>query len=196
MSSPTAGETPRLIQPRRLADDRGWLEESYNAKRFADLGVPRAFVQDNHVCNIAAFTVRGLHAQAPPHDQAKLVRCLAGAILDVAVDLRAGSPTYGKWCGAELSSENGAQLYVPAGFAHGYLTLVPETHVAYKLSAHHAPHAELGLAWDDPAIAIPWPLAGAAPHLSNKDRAWPPLDRLASPFAFDGAAAPVGWLDR
>jgi dTDP-4-dehydrorhamnose 3,5-epimerase len=131
-------------------------------------------------------TLRGIHFQTPPHAQAKLVRCLKGRIWDVAVDLRAGSPSYGRWVAAELSAAGGEQLYIPAGFGHGFLTLEPETEVAYKVDAFYAPECDGGIAWDDPDLAIPWPLCGAAPELSDKDARLSPLKDFVSPFAYDG----------
>ena len=189
--------TPRLLETRRLADARGWFAETWRADRLARAGSAVAFVQDNEVCSRRAHTLRGLHAQRPPAAQAKLVRCLAGAIWDVAVDLRAGSPSHGRWVAAELSARNARQLYVPVGFAHGYLTLRPDTIVAYKVSHVHAPELEIGLPWDDPDLAIAWPLAGAQPVLSPRDRRWPPLAALESPFPFAGdALAASGRLEQ
>ena len=154
---------------------------------FADLGIAATFVQDNHSLSRPAHTLRGLHFQTPPHGQAKLVRCVRGRIFDVAVDLRRGSPTYGQWVGAELTADNGRQLFVPVGFAHGFLTLEPDTEVMYKCSALYAPAHDAGVRWDDPAIGIAWPLpAGVAPELSAKDRVQPLLADFDSPFAYDG----------
>lgn len=139
-------------------------------------------------------TVRGIHFQAPPHAQAKLVRCLRGRILDVAVDLRAGSPTYGRWLGAELDPDNGEQLFIPVGFAHGFMTLEPDTEVAYKVSAFYEPGAEGGVRWDDPDLAISWPTPPSGAELSPKDRDLPALASLVSPFRFDGGVplGPIG----
>ncbi len=175
----------KLIKPARFRDGRGWFSETWSRARYAELGVDADFVQDNHSLSREAGTLRGLHWQAPPFAQAKLVRCVAGAIWDVAVDARVGSPSFGRWVAAELSADNGHQLFVPVGFAHGFVTLRPDTQVEYKVSAPYASQAEGGAAWDDPALAIPWPLDGA-PTLSAKDRALPPLAGAASPFADDG----------
>jgi dTDP-4-dehydrorhamnose 3,5-epimerase len=174
------------IVPKRFADARGWFAETYQRDRFQAAGVDADFVQDNHSYSAPAFTLRGVHFQTPPHAQAKLVRCLRGRIWDVAVDLRAGSPTYGQWLSAELTAERGEQLYVPAGFGHGFLTLEPDCEVAYKTSAFYAPASDSGIAWDDPDLAIAWPLAGEAPQLSDKDARLPALKDFVSPFAYDG----------
>ena len=161
--------------------------EVYNERTFAEAGIACRFVQDNHSLSVPAFTLRGLHFQTPPHAQDKLVRCLRGRIFDVAVDLRAGSPTYGLWVGAELSADNGHQLFVPVGFAHGFLTLEPDCEVTYKVSDVYAPACDGGLRWDDPTIAIDWPLpASIRPELSSKDAALPPLADWRSPFPYDG----------
>lgn len=130
--------------------------------------------------------IRGLHFQRPPSAQAKLVRCVRGAIWDVAVDIRRGSPTYGRWVAAELSAETGEQFYVPVGFAHGFVTLQPNVEVEYKLSDFYDPDAESGVIWNDPTLAISWPLDGRPPIVSDKDRQLPTLAALESPFSFDG----------
>ena len=177
----------RLIKPKRFGDERGWFVEVYNQAAFAAQGMTMAFVQDNHSLSRPAFTLRGLHFQTPPHGQDKLVRCVAGRIFDVAVDVRRGSPTYGKWVGVELSADNGHQLLVPVGFAHAFLTLEPDTQVCYKGSARYAPANDGGLRWNDSEIGIDWPMpAGAAPLLSPKDEALPMLRDFDSPFAYDG----------
>lgn len=177
----------RLIVPRRFGDDRGWFTEVYSEKTFPDLGIPDRFVQDNHSLSVPVGTLRGLHFQTPPHGQAKLVRCIRGRIFDVAVDVRRGSPTYGKWVGAELSAENGHQLYVPVGFAHGFVTLEPSTEVTYKVSDFYAPANDGGIRWDDPTIGLDWPLpAGVTPMLSPKDEKLPLLADFDSPFEYDG----------
>lgn len=184
----------RLIRPKRFEDARGWFCETYSTGAFARLGIPDVFVQDNHSLSRPVGTVRGLHFQTPPAGQAKLVRCVRGRILDVAVDVRAGSPTYGRWVAAELSAENGHQLFVPVGFAHGFATLEPDTEVAYKVSALYAPACDGGIRWDDPALGIDWRLpAGVAPVLSPKDAALPLLAEFDSPFAYDGV--PLAPLD-
>ena len=171
-----------LVTPKRHGDARGFFSETFRADAFAEAGIPGPFVQDNHAYSQQPGVLRGLHFQKPPHAQAKLVRCTQGAIYDVAVDIRQGSPTYGRYVGAELSAENGAQLYVPEGFAHGYLTLTPDCHVQYKTSAYYAPETEGGLAWDDPELAIDWPIKGLDIILSEKDKILPSLSALAPIF--------------
>ena len=184
---------PKLIRVRRFRDDRGWFSESYNARRFSEAGVTDTFVQDNHSFSAPRGTLRGLHFQLPPHAQAKLVRCVAGAIWDVAVDIRAGSPTRGRWVGAELTAEGGEQLYIPTGFAHGFVTLTADAQVAYKSSDFYAPESEGAIRWDDPDLAIDWPLPGGTPTLSEKDAAAPLLASLTANFAYDGD--PLGTLE-
>lgn len=177
----------RLIRPTRHGDARGWFTEVYNEATFAASGITCRFVQDNHSLSQPAFTLRGLHFQLPPHGQDKLVRCTRGRIFDVAVDLRSSSPTYGRWVGAELSADNGHQLFVPVGFAHGFLTLEADCEVQYKCSASYAPAHDAGVRWDDPDIAIAWPLSpGVTPELSAKDKAQSLLAEFRSPFPYDG----------
>ncbi|WP_426123877.1 dTDP-4-dehydrorhamnose 3,5-epimerase [Pararhizobium sp. PWRC1-1] len=176
-----------LINPKRFGDDRGWFTEVYSTKKFSDIGIADEFVQDNHSLSVPVGTLRGLHFQTPPYGQAKLVRCIRGKIFDVAVDLRRGSPSYGKWVGAELSAENGRQLYIPVGFAHGFLTLEPSTEVTYKVTDFYAPANDGGIAWNDQQVNIDWPLAdGVEPLLSPKDENQPLLSAFDSPFAYDG----------
>ena len=175
-----------LIKPRRFADERGWFSETYKRKAAAEAGFPEEFVQDNHSLSRPAGTLRGLHFQTPPHAQAKLVRCLAGRIMDYAVDVRRGSPTYGRWVSAELTAANGWQLYVPVGFAHAFLTLEPDTEVAYKVSDYYAPECDGGIRFDDPQIGITWPVPADQLVLSSKDTGLPPLSQFDSPFAYDG----------
>jgi dTDP-4-dehydrorhamnose 3,5-epimerase len=174
-----------MIGPDRFGDHRGFFSETYSQRAYAELGISESFVQDNHSLSTEIGTVRGLHFQAPPAAQAKLVRCGRGAIFDVAVDIRKGSETYGKWVGCELSAENGAQLFIPAGFAHGFATLQPDSEIIYKCSDYYAPETEGALLWDDPAIGIDWPLEGAA-SLSYKDAVAPMLADLDSPFHMEG----------
>lgn len=159
-----------LVTPKRHGDARGYFAETFSAATYAEAGIPGPFVQDNHAYSQQAGVLRGLHFQTPPNAQAKLLRCTHGAIYDVAVDIRQGSPTYGQYVGEELSADNGAQLYVPEGFAHGYLTLTPDCHVQYKVSSYYAPDHEGGIAWDDPDIGIDWPLQDLTVILSDKDR--------------------------
>jgi dTDP-4-dehydrorhamnose 3,5-epimerase len=177
----------KLLKPKRFADERGWFSETYNESHFLASGIPTRFVQDNHSLSRGAGVLRGLHFQTPPHGQAKLVRCVRGRIFDVAVDIRRGSPSYGRWVAAELSAEEGEQLFVPIGFAHGFLTLEPDSEVIYKVSDVYAPQCDGGIRWDDATIGVRWPLAdGAAPQLSPKDAALPPLAAFDSPFPYDG----------
>ncbi|HWW63361.1 MAG TPA: dTDP-4-dehydrorhamnose 3,5-epimerase [Sphingomonadaceae bacterium] len=175
-----------LLTVRRFEDNRGWFSESYHQAKWANAGIDETFIQDNHSLSRPVGTIRGLHFQAPPHAQAKLIRCIRGAIWDVAVDIRHGSPTYGQWQAAELSAENGHQLYIPAGFAHGFVTLQPDSEVAYKASALYAPENEGGLRWDDPALGINWPLPSSGAIVSDKDAVLPRLADLESPFAYEG----------
>ncbi|MGL4637396.1 MAG: dTDP-4-dehydrorhamnose 3,5-epimerase [Beijerinckiaceae bacterium] len=180
-------ESPvQLIEPKRIGDARGWFMEVYSERTFAERGISVRFVQDNHSMSAETGVLRGLHFQTPPFAQDKLVRCLRGRIFDVAVDLRKGSPTYGRWVGVELSAENGRQMFVPVGFAHGFLTLEANTEVAYKVSALYAPEHDAGLRWDDPDIAVAWPDVGTAPVLSAKDKVQPSFAAFDSPFAYDG----------
>lgn len=177
----------QLIRPTRHGDARGWFTEVYSVPRFAALGIDCAFVQDNHSLSAPAFTLRGLHFQTPPRGQDKLVRCIRGRIFDVAVDVRRDSPTFGQWVGAELSADNGHQLFIPVGFAHGFVTLEPDCEVMYKCSDTYAPDQDGGIRWNDPAIGIDWGIpVGAAPELSPKDQVQPLLADFSSPFAYDG----------
>jgi dTDP-4-dehydrorhamnose 3,5-epimerase len=177
----------RLLRPKRHLDERGWFSETFKASDFACAGAATRFVQDNQSLSHMRGTLRGLHFQAPPRAQAKLVRCLRGAVFDVAVDLRKGSPTYGRWVAAELTAENGHELFVPIGFAHGYLTLEPRTEIFYKASDYYAPECEGGVRFDDAQIGIDWPLPASELVLSPKDRALPALGDFTSPFIYDGA---------
>ncbi|WP_108860652.1 dTDP-4-dehydrorhamnose 3,5-epimerase [Ruegeria sp. Alg231-54] len=175
----------KLITPRRFGDNRGFFEETYNFDEFTTAGIETVFVQDNHSMSSELGTVRGLHFQAPPKAQAKLVRCGRGKLFDVAVDIRKGSPTFGKWVGAELSFENGRMLLVPAGFAHGFMTLEPDTEIVYKCSDTYAPETEGAVHWSDPEIAIEWPLKTTELKLSDKDAAALRLSEQESPFIFE-----------
>ena len=171
------------IKTKRHGDHRGFFAETYSRFKYSGLGIDVEFVQDNHSLSREVGTLRGLHFQAPPHAQAKLVRCGRGAIFDVAVDIRRGSPTYGQWEGYELSCENGDQLYVPVGFAHGFVTLDPDSEIVYKCSDYYAPEKEGAVLWNDLDIGIKWPIE-ADPILSVKDAAAPLLKELESPFVF------------
>lgn len=174
-----------LLTPKRIADSRGFFAQTYAANELAAAGMTAQFVQDNHSLSVEAGTVRGLHFQLPPRAQTKLVRCGQGALFDVAVDLRKGSPTYGAWYGAELSADNGCQLWIPEGFAHGFVTRAPNTEIIYKCSDYYAPETEGMISWDDPDIAIDWGLDGATPHLSEKDSKVAPLVAFDSTFLYD-----------
>lgn len=172
-----------LISPQRFTDKRGFFAETYSLSKYKDMGIDIEFVQDNHSLSSDVGTLRGLHFQSPPHAQAKLVRCGRGAFFDVAIDIRRGSPTFGKWKGYELSAENGHQLYVPVGFAHGFVTLEPNSEIVYKCSNYYTPIAERSLRWDDPEIGIEWPLQDHL-ILSDKDTIAPLLKDFESPFIF------------
>lgn len=173
----------KLIQPVRHDDGRGFFSEIYNVRRYGAVGICDNFVQDNHSYSVEVGVLRGLHFQIPPAAQAKLVRVARGRIFDVAVDLRAGSPSYGQWVSAELNAENGLQLLIPHGFAHGFVTLEPDTEVLYKVDAYYAPDCDCGLAWDDPDIAIKWPIA-RAPVLSTKDQTQLSFADFQTPFEY------------
>jgi len=175
---------PLLITARRFGDHRGFFLETYSARDFAALGIADLFVQDNHSLSAQAGTIRGMHFQLAPRAQAKLVRVLRGAILDIAVDIRRGSPTYGQHVAAELSAANAHQLYVPVGFAHGFCTLEPDTEVAYKVTDTYAPDCDRGIVWDDPDLALPWPFEPGAVQLSEKDRRAPRLRELPPAFEY------------
>ena len=176
------------ITPKRFEDARGWFSEVYNQNRFLEFGLECQFVQENQSLSRSVGIIRGLHFQLPPHAQDKLVRCIRGRIFDVAVDIRRGSETYGRWVGVELSAENGEQLFIPTGFAHGFVTLEPDCEVLYKVSSFYAPSHDRGLRWNDPDIAIDWPLMqGGEPILSDKDREQGLLADFDSPFAYDGS---------
>ncbi len=175
-----------VLTPPRFGDDRGWFSETWNGPRLAALGLDLAFVQDNHSMSAAPGTLRGLHYQRPPHAQDKLVRCSRGAILDVAVDVRRGSPAFGRWVAVELSAANGRQLLVPRGFLHGFVTRAPDTEVQYKCTDVYAPDCDGAVRWNDPDLAIDWGVE--APVLSAKDAAAPLLRDWESPFAMEGAA--------
>ncbi len=181
---PTTLADVLIITPKRFGDDRGWFSETWNAATLAAQGVSIPFVQDNHSMSAAVGTLRGLHYQRPPHAQNKLVRCTRGAIFDVAVDARRGSPQFGAWVGVELSPQNGRQLLVPAGFLHGFVTRLPDTEVQYKCSDIYAPESDGAVRWDDPAIGIDWGLDGP-PILSAKDRAAPLLRDADLPFQWE-----------
>ena len=171
-----------LLQPDRYGDERGFFSEVWHAARFAGAGVDLPFIQDNQSLSRERGVIRGLHCQIGPNAQGKLVRCLRGAIWDVAVDARAGSPTYGQWVAAELSPDNWQQLWIPPGFLHGFCTLAPDTEVLYKVTAPYDRDAERGVVWNDPSLALPWPIAETEAILSPKDRALPRWDQTPPLF--------------
>jgi dTDP-4-dehydrorhamnose 3,5-epimerase len=172
------------IRPVRHHDPRGFFSEIFRESLLREHGIGVAFVQENHSLSLDRGVVRGLHFQIPPAGQAKLVRVAVGSILDVAVDIRRGSPTYGRHVAVVLSAEQGNQLFVPEGFAHGFCTLEPNTEIVYKVSSYYSPAHDKGLAWDDPALAIAWPVAAAGALLSDKDRRHPPLAGLPAHFQY------------
>jgi len=179
----------KILTPKRFGDARGYFSEVWNAARLRDLGIDITFVQDNQSLSRDVGTVRGLHYQSPPHAQDKLVRCGRGRLLDVAVDIRVGSATYGQWISVELSAENGRQMLVPKGFLHGFATLEPDTEILYKCSDYYAPDCDGAVRFDDPDLAIDWGLRNAAPILSTKDAAAQSFRQFTSPFHFSGAGA-------
>lgn len=174
----------RLITPDVFRDDRGFFSETFNVRTLAAGGVSGDFVQDNHSLSIETGVVRGLHYQLPPTAQGKLVRVTRGSILDVAVDIRRGSPTYGQHVAVTLSAENWDQLWIPKGFAHGFCTLQPNTEVVYKVTDYYAPEFDRGLRWNDPDLGIKWPVTADRAILSAKDAATPMFRELDSPFQY------------
>ena len=185
----TPAEIPGLIvlRPRVFRDSRGFFSETYNAQQLSQAGISATFIQDNHALSVDDNVVRGLHFQTPPHAQDKLVRVSRGAILDVAVDIRHDSPTFGHHFAIELSVENWTQLWIPKGFAHGYVTRRPNTEVIYKVTEFYAPEADKGLAWNDAALGIDWGVTSTEAILSDKDRSHPCLAELPAFFHY-----PVG----
>lgn len=174
----------KIITPKKFGDHRGFFSETYNQGAFEAAGLDYTFVQDNHSFSAPKGTLRGLHFQTPPHGQDKLLRVIRGAIYDVAVDIRKGSPTYGKWVGRTISADEWNQILVPVGFAHGFCTVEENTEVLYKVTGKYAPECEGGLTWNDPDIGIDWPLDGA-PILSAKDEAYTPFADFDSPFTYE-----------
>src|SRR5437773_10781018 len=175
-----------LIEPKVFEDDRGWLVVTYKRSEFAANGIGAEFRQDNHSRSTAKGVVRGLHYQKDPAAQGKLVRCLVGAIYDVAVDIRKGSPTYGRWVGVELTAESRRMLWVPAGFAHGFCTLTDVSEVGYKATAEYSAAHDRGFRWNDPAVGVTWPVK--APVLSPKDAQAPPLAEADNNFQWQERA--------
>jgi dTDP-4-dehydrorhamnose 3,5-epimerase len=174
----------KIISPRKFGDSRGFFSETYNQRVFHAAGITDVWIQDNHSLSVPKGTVRGLHFQTAPFAQAKLVRVTRGAILDVAVDIRRGSPTYGQHVACEISAEKWNQIYVPTGFAHGFCTLIPDTEVVYKVTALYSKENDFGLLWNDPALKIDWPVTAAAALLSDKDKVQPRLADLPAHFAY------------
>lgn len=175
----------KILTPNRFGDSRGFFSESWNRRTLADQGIEMDFVQDNHSVSAQVGTIRGLHFQAPPAAQDKLVRCGRGRLWDVAVDIRKGSPSYGRWIGVELSAENGRQLLIPKGFLHGFVTRAPDTEICYKCTDYYAPDCDGAVRWD--SCGIDWGLT-TDPVLSDKDAAAPALAAFDSPFTWDGTA--------
>lgn len=174
----------KLITPRIFRDDRGFLSETFNVRALAGGGVTGDFVQDNHSLSVEPGVVRGLHYQVPPAAQDKLIRVVRGSILDVAVDIRKGSPTYGQHVAVTLSAGNWEQLWIPKGFAHGFCTLEPNTEVIYKVTGYYAPDCDRGLRWNDPDLGIAWPVSAERAILSAKDVVTPLFRELDSPFQY------------
>lgn len=174
----------KLFTPRHIGDERGYFAETFRADLFAQHCGNWAFVQDNESCSAKVGTIRGLHFQSDPHAQGKLVRCTAGALFDVAVDIRQGSPTYGQWVAETLTPDNGKQLWVPPGFAHGFCSLEPDTVICYKVTDYYSAEYDKGLAWDDPTIGINWPDVADPETLSSKDRQQPLLAKLPAYFTW------------
>jgi dTDP-4-dehydrorhamnose 3,5-epimerase len=177
----------KLLRLNKHGDARGFFSETYSRRELSSVGITADFVQDNHSLSVEQGVVRGLHFQLPPFVQHKLVRVIRGAIFDVAVDIRCGSPTYGAHVAAVLTSDEWNQLYIPGGFAHGFCTLEPNTEVEYKVSAYYAPRHDRGLRWDDPDLAIDWPVALERVILSDKDRRHPALAQLPAYFSYPGS---------
>ncbi len=178
----TAIPAVKILTPKKHGDERGFFSEVYSRSAWEAAGLDFVFVQDNHSFSAAVGTLRGLHYQTPPFAQGKLVRVTRGRILDVAVDIRRSSPTFGKFIAVELSADNWRQLLVPVGFAHGFLTLEPNAEVLYKATAPYSPAHDFGVAWDDPDIGVDWPAPAVEPILSDKDRRWPRLKHAQALF--------------
>ena len=175
----------KLVVPRIHRDARGFFSETYSRQQMSAAGIGTEFVQDNHSLSLQAGTLRGLHFQVPPHAQGKLVRVTRGSVFDVAVDIRVGSPTFGQHVSAVISAENWTQIWIPAGFAHGYCTLEPNTEVIYKVTDYYAQECDRGLKWDDAALGIRWPVDPASVRLSDKDQKQPALKEMAPAFVFE-----------
>jgi dTDP-4-dehydrorhamnose 3,5-epimerase len=177
----------KMIKPPIFRDERGFFSETYNSAALSSVGIDANFVQDNHSFSRAKGVIRGLHYQVAPREQGKLVRVVRGSIFDVAVDIRQGSPHFGQHVAVTLSAENWSQLWIPVGFAHGFCTLEPDTEVIYKVTDFYAPECDRGIAFDDPALGIAWPVSADAALLSEKDRKHPTLAELDKQFVFGGS---------
>jgi dTDP-4-dehydrorhamnose 3,5-epimerase len=175
-----------LFTPKKFFDNRGWFSETYNQNRESGIGILDTFVQDNRSFSKSKGTIRGIHFQMPPHGQAKLVSCTQGSLIDYAIDLRNGSPTYGHHVSVELNRESGRQLYIPVGFGHAFVTLEDETEISYKVTDFYSTGSDAGIRWDCPDIAIPWPVAPTEAIVSEKDAALPLLKEFESPFHYAG----------
>jgi dTDP-4-dehydrorhamnose 3,5-epimerase len=177
---------PFEIIPRKIEDERGYFSEVFRLNSFAERAGPTAFVQDNQSLSVRPGTIRGIHFQSHPEAQGKLVRCLFGRLLDVAVDLRHDSPTFGKWLSVVLSPEENNQLWIPVGFGHAFCTLEPDSVISYRVTSYYSPKHDKGVAWDDPDIGIEWPEIADAGTLSSKDRRQPHLAELPAHFSVKG----------
>lgn len=173
-----------LVQVQKFGDARGWFMETYSRRDYTALGIDCEFIQDNQSLSAQHGTIRGLHFQMPPNPQAKLVRVLRGSIFDVAIDIRRGSPSYGRWCAATLTAEGAEQLFVPRGFAHAFCSLEPNTEVVYKVDGYYSAASDAGIIWNDPDIGIEWPIAPSDAVLSAKDAKLPRLAEFDSPFSY------------
>lgn len=182
---PTKIYDVKIVWPDKFGDHRGFFSETFNSEKFKLSGLDLSFCQDNHSLSEKAGTLRGLHFQINPHAQGKLLRVTRGAIYDVAVDIRAGSPTFGEWVGYEISAKLWNQIFIPVGFAHGFCTLEDNTEVIYKVTAPYSPENERGLAWNDDELAIDWPIDNDAPILSEKDTSYPELRNLPTFFKYE-----------
>lgn len=174
----------KIVTPARFGDERGFFSEIYNRRALAEVGITMEFIQENHAFSADPGTLRGLHFQCPPATQTKLLRVLRGAVVDVCVDCRRGAPTYGQHVMVELTAESGQQILCPKGFAHGILTLMPHTEIAYKVDAYYAPELDMGIRYDDPTLEIDWPLPKTEMILSEKDRNLPAFGDLPDIFAY------------
>ena len=182
---PTRIDDIKIIGPDKFGDHRGFFSETFNSEKFKLSGLDLSFCQDNHSLSEKAGTLRGMHFQINPYAQGKLLRVIRGAIYDVAVDIRAGSPTFGEWVGYEISAKLWNQIFIPVGFAHGFCTLEDNTEVMYKVTAPYSPENERGLAWNDDELAIDWPIDNDAPILSEKDTSYPELRNLPTFFKYE-----------